>query len=181
MNKENFNKNKNFSKNLGNLGKSHREYIIKAQNPHQNFLNEEKTDMNDKSLVVNQFKKKVSDSLHNFRIDIHRKDTKRQERMLLTEEKFIREEGFYDNYVFLENTVIVMDFKMTVKNDLLYEVLNSMEQQQRDIIYLSLCKDMSDKKIGEKLKLSRSSVQRIKQSMKKQIYDAMTGGSKNED
>lgn len=181
MKENNLEKNKKSSKNLGNLGKSHREYIIKAQNPHQNFLNGEKSDMNDKCLVVNQFKRKVSESLHNFRIDIYRKDSKRQERMLLTEEKFIKEEGFYDNYAFLENTVIVMDFKMTVKNDLLYEVLNSMEQQQRDIIYLSLCKDMSDKKIGEKLKMSRSNVQRIKQSMKMQIYDAMTGGSKNED
>ena len=76
--------------------------------------------------------------------------------------------------------MITMSF-LTVKNDLLYEVLNSMEQQQRDIVYLSLCKDMSDKKIGEKLKMSRSSVQRIKQSMKRRIYDAMTGGSKNED
>lgn len=173
--------NKISSKNLGNLGMSNREYIIKAQNPHQNFLNEENSGMSDKSIVVNQFKKKVSDSLHNFRIDIYRKDTKYQERMLLADEKLLREEGFYDNYVFLENTVVVMDFKMTVKNDLLYEVLNSMEQQQRDIVYLSLCKDMSDKKIGEKLKLSRSSVQRIKQNMKKRIYDAMTGGLKNED
>ena len=119
MNKGNFKKNKNFSENLGNLGMSHREYIIKPQNPHRNFLIGEKTDMNDKSIVVNQFKKKVSDSLHNFRIDIYRKDTKRQERILLTEEKFLREEGFYDNYAFLENTVVVMDFKMTVKNDLL--------------------------------------------------------------
>lgn len=181
MKDKNFKENKKFSENLGNLGRSHREYIIKAQIPHQNILNEENSAMKDRSLIVNQFKKKVSDSLHNYRIDIYRKDTKHQERMILTEEKFIREEGFYDNYVFLENTVVVMDFKMTIKNDLLYEVLNSMEQHQRDIVYLSLCKDMSDKKISEKLKMSRSSVQRIKQNMKKQIYDAMAGGTKNED
>ena len=49
--------------------------------------------------------------------------------------------------IFLENEVVVMNFKMTVKNDLLYEVLSSMEQQHRDIIYLSLCEDLSDKMI----------------------------------
>lgn len=181
MSKENFNKNKNFSKNLGNLGTLVCEYIIKAQNPHQNFLNGEKTDMNDKCLVVNQFKKKVRVSLYNLRVNIYNSEIRKSNNSPLTEEKFIREEGIYDTYNFLENTVVVMDFKMTIKNDLLYEVLSSMEQQQRNIVYLSLCKDMSDKKIGEKLKLSRSSVQRIKQSMKKRIYDAMTGGSKHED
>ena len=181
MNKENFKKNKNFSKNLGNLGTLDCEYIIKAQNPHQNFLNGEKTDMNDKSLVVNQFKKKVRVSLYNLRVNIYKSEIRKSSNSPLTEEKFIREEGIYDTYNFLENTVMVMDFKMTVKNDLLYEVLSSMEQQQRDIVYLSLCKDMSDKKISEKLQLSRSSVQRIKQTMKKRIFDAMTGGVKNED
>ena len=87
----------------------------------------------------------------------------------------------YDDYSFLENKVIVMDFKMTVKNDLLYEVLNAMEQHQRDIIYLSLCEDMSDQEIGKRLKMSRSKVQRIKQKLKNEIYSAMTGGLHNED
>ena len=76
--------------------------------------------------------------------------------------------------------MVVMDFKMTVKNDLLYEVLKSMEQQQRDIIYLSLCEDLSDREIGEKLKMSRAKVQRIKQKMKIKIYNAMTGGTQND-
>ena len=167
MNKEYLKKNKNFSKNLGNLGMSHREYIIKGQNPHQFFLGEENVNMNDGSLIVNQFKKKVRDSLHNLRIDIYRVDVKYREKTLLSKNEFLLDDEFYDSYTFLENTVVVMDFKMTVKNDLLYEVLNSMEQQQRDVVYLSLCKDMSDKKIGEKLRLSCSSVQRIKQSMSK--------------
>ena len=84
-----------------------------------------------------------------------------------------------DDYDFLENKVVVMNFKMTVKNDLLYEVLSSMEQQHRDIIYLSLCEDLSDREIGERLKLSRAKVQRIKQKLKKEIYNVMTGGAKD--
>lgn len=181
MNKENFNKNKNFSKNLGNLGMSHREYIIEGQISHQKILDEECPEMKDKIIVVNQFKKQIRKSLNNFKIDLYRGKTKISDNEVLSDELFENGVEFLDEYTFLENQVIVMDFKMTIKNDLLYEVLNSMEQQQRDIVYLSLCKDMSDKKISEKLKMSRSSVQRIKQSMKRQIYDAMTGGSKNED
>lgn len=77
-------------------------------------------------------------------------------------------------------SIWIMNFKMTVKNDLLYEVLNAMEQQQRDIIYLSLCEKMSDRETGKRLQMSRSKVQRIKQQMKIEIYNAMTGGTQND-
>lgn len=174
-------KNKNFFKNVGNLGRSNCEYIIEAQNPLQNFLNEEKCDMSDKRLTVNQFKKKVRVSLYNFRVNIYKAEIKMHEREFTTDETEVLEGEFHDDYSFLENKVVVMDFKMTVKNDLLYEVLDAMEQHQRDIIYLSLCEDMSDKEISEKLQMSRSKVQRIKQKLKNEIYDAMTGGSQDED
>ena len=139
---------------MGNSGSVNCEYIIEAQNPHQNFLNEEKTVMSDAKLIVNQFKKKVRVSLYNLRINIHKADNRKEEREILTDEAYLLESEVYDDYSFLENKVVVMDFKMTVKNDLLYEVLNAMEQQQRDIIYLSLCRDMSDQQIGERLKMS---------------------------
>lgn len=157
-----------------------RYYITKARNPIQKILNKEETAMINKGLVINQFKKRIRKSLNNFRIDIYRVSTKRREREFLTDESFENKCEICDDYDFLENQVVVMDFKMTVKNDLLYEVLKSMEQQQRDIIYLSLCEDLSDREIGEKLKLSRAKVQRIKQKMKIKIYNAMTGGTQND-
>ena len=174
-------KNKNNCKNVGNLGRSDCEYIIEAQNPYQNFLNEEKTVMPDTKLIVNQFKKKVRVSVYNLRVNIYNADNRHQEREILTDENYVLESESYDDYSFLENKVVVMDFKMTVKNDLLYEVLNSMEQHQRDIIYLSLCEEMSDQEIGKRLKMSRSKVQRVKQKLKNEIYSAMTGGLHNED
>ena len=137
--------------------------------------------MPDTKLIVNQFKKKVRVSLYNLRINLYNADNRKQEREILTDEDYILETEVYDDYCFLENKVVVMDFKMTVKNDLLYEVLNAMEQHQRDIIYLSLCEEMSDQEIGRKLKMSRSKVQRIKQKLKEEIYSAMTGGLYNED
>lgn len=88
---------------------------------------------------------------------------------VLTDNLYFLEKETYDDYSFMENQIVVMDFNMTVKNDLLYEVLNTMEQNQRDIIYMSLCEKMSDQKIGEKLNMSRSKVKRIKQKSKKDI------------
>lgn len=173
--------NKNFFENVGNLGMLDCEYIIEAQNPHQNFLDEEKTVMPDAKLIVNQFKKKVRVSLYNLRVNIYNADNRQEEREFLTDDNCVLESEVYDDYSFLENKVAVMDFKMTVKNDLLYEVLNAMEQHQRDIIYLSLCEEMSDQEIGKRLRMSRSKVQRIKQKLKDEIYSVMTGGVHNED
>lgn len=67
-----------------------------------------------------------------------------------------------EDFDFLENSVRVLNFDMIVKNDLLYESLKSLEQYQRDIIYLSMCQNYSDREIGERLNMSRSAVQRIK-------------------
>lgn len=173
------NKIKDFYENVSKSGKLFRDYIIEMQNPVQKILNEEKAAMINKSLVVNQFKKKIRTSLSNFRIDIYRVYSKLKEREILTDELLGVEYEICDDYDFLGNKVVVMNFKMTVKNDLLYEVLSSMEQQHRDIIYLSLCEDLSDREIGERLKLSRAKVQRIKQKLKKEIYNVMTGGAKD--
>lgn len=156
-----------FFEKVGKTGSQFRDYNIEAQNPIQIILNKEKTAMTNKGLTVNQFKKHIRTSLQNFRIDIYRLYKKIHEKEFLTEESDIGKDVSYDNYDFLENKVIVMDFKMTVKNDLLYEVLNSLEQHQRDIIYLSMCEEMSDMEISKKLKMSRSKVQRIKQKLKK--------------
>lgn len=52
---------KNFKKiyeNVGNLGILNREYIVKAQNSNQIFLDEENCVMKDQIHIVNQFKKK---------------------------------------------------------------------------------------------------------------------------
>lgn len=131
-------------------------------------------------MLINS-RKKVRNSLYNFRIGIYRKESHRRRKELLMDNSIVEEREVYDDYLFLENEVSVLDFKMTVKNDLLYEVLNALDQNHRDIIYMNLCEKMSDQQIGKKLNLSRSKVQRIKQKIKNEIYEAMSGGLKNED
>ncbi len=137
--------------------------------------------MQENIAFLNKFKNFIRISLKNHRNDIYRKDRMLKEQEVLSDNPFFIEEAVYDDYSFLENQIVVMDFKLRLKNDLLFEVLTSIEQQHRDIVYLSLCEGWSDSKIGKKLNLSRSKVQRIKQKLKKEIYSVMTGGIQNED
>ena len=173
-------KNKIFFENVGNSSSADCYSILKEENPFQNFF-EEDSPMKEKIVALNKFKKFIKVSLKNHQINIYKKSKILEETEILSDNSFFTEERIYDEYSFLENQIIVMDFKMTIKNDLLYEVLSSMEQQHRDIAYLSLCEDWSDSKIGERLNISRSKVQRIKQKLKKEIYSVMTGGNENED
>ncbi len=85
-----------------------------------------------------------------------------------------------DKYNIEENYVKVLDFDMMIKNDLLYEVLESLEKHQRDIIYLSTCEKWSDAKIGKLINMSQSNVQRIKTKVIKQIRKIMIGDDSNE-
>lgn len=169
-------KNKIFFENVGKFGRECCQYNTETQNSVQIFLNEENCDMLDKQMIVNRFKKYVRVSMNNFRINIYKAQTRLMKREILSDDAQIIEEETYDDYDFLENKIAVMNFKMTIKNDLLYEVLNSMEQLHRNIVYLSLCENVSDNEIGKKLKMPRSTVQYVKQKLKKEIYDAMTGG-----
>ncbi len=174
-------KNKIFPKNTGKTGNSFRDNNIERQNPSQNFFEEEPVLMNNANLVVNQFKKKVRESLKNHRIDLYRKSVKEQERFVLTEDFILSEEGKCDDYSFLGNSVKVLNFKITIENDLLYELLNSLEQKHRDIIYLSFCENWTDLKISDKLDMTRSNVQRIKQKIKNEIYNALKGKVEDSD
>ena len=85
-----------------------------------------------------------------------------------------------EEFDFMENRVRVLNFDMTIKNDLLYEVMNSWQQHHRDIIYLSLCEQWTDVDIGSSLNMSRSAVQRLKKKLHKELKEKLTGGS-NED
>ena len=86
-----------------------------------------------------------------------------------------------EDFDFLENSVRVLNFDMIVKNDLLYESLKSLEQYQRDIIYLSMCQNYSDREIGERLNMSRSKVQRMKTKLKAHLKNKLIGDDTSEE
>jgi len=86
-----------------------------------------------------------------------------------------------EEFDFFENRVRMLNFDMIIKNDLLYELLRSLEQYQRDIIYLSMCQNYSDREIGERLNMSRSAVQRMKVKLRTYLKEKLTGGVTNEE
>ncbi len=87
----------------------------------------------------------------------------------------------FEDIDFFENRVRMLNLDIIIKNDLLYELLRSLEQYQRDIIYLSMCQNYTDREIGEKLNMSRSSVQRMKTKLRTYLKDKLTGGDANEE
>ena len=131
--------------------------------------------MSDTDVIIKQFKKLVSISLKNESINLHIKRSR-----LIKCEALVADTTFGDfmsneEYLFLENRVRVMDFDMVVKNDLLYEVLISWQPFQRNIIYLSMCENWSDSRIGTRLNIPRSTVQRIKKKLKAELRQDLNG------
>lgn len=137
--------------------------------------------MSENTIIVNRFKKFIRVSLQNHSINLHKKHSKLKELEIELEDAMLYDEAVYDEYSFLENFVRVMNFNMMIKNDLLYEALRSMEQRHRDIVYLSLCESWSDKQIGQKLNMSRSSVQRIKKRLHDELKRKLVGGEEDDE
>ncbi len=137
--------------------------------------------MSENTIIVNRFKKFIRVSLQNHSINLHKKHSRLKELEIELEDAMLYDEAVYDEYSFLENFVRVMDFNMMIKNDLLYEALRSMEQRHRDIVYLSLCESWSDKQIGQKLNMSRSSVQRIKKRLHDELKRKLVGGEEDDE
>ena len=137
--------------------------------------------MSENTIIVNRFKKFIRVSLQNHSINLHKKHSRLKELEIELEDAMLYDEAVYDEYSFLENFVRVMDFNMMIKNNLLYEALRSMEQRHRDIVYLSLCESWSDKQIGQKLNMSRSSVQRIKKRLHDELKRKLVGGEEDDE
>lgn len=137
--------------------------------------------MSENTIIVNRFKKFIRVSLQNHSINLHKKHSRLKELEIELEDAMLYDEAVYDEYSFLENFVRVIDFNMMIKNDLLYEALRSMEQRHRDIVYLSLCESWSDKQIGQKLNMSRSSVQRIKKRLHDELKRKLVGGEEDDE
>lgn len=136
--------------------------------------------MSEPEVIAKQFKKFVSVSLRNESVNLHIKRGRLIKKEMLEDEFLFSADVSDSDFDLLENSVRVMNFNMVVKNDLLYEVLNSWQQRYRDIVYLSFCEHWSDVKIGSHFKMSRSAVQRLKRKLHGELKEKLTGG-RNED
>ncbi len=118
--------------------------------------------MDKETLTVLQFKRLVRIALHNLSVDLLRKYDRLGERETDLDDGIMIEADMEDAFAFLENHVPVLDIQMLVKDDLLYEILMDMTQQQRDVLYLHYCMGWSDETISKHMQMSRASVQRMR-------------------
>lgn len=90
----------------------------------------------------------------------------------------------HDNYDVFASWLILGNRRIKIENDMLYEVLMSLPERRLEIIILSYFYDWTDKRIGEKLNLKRSSIQynRAKTLLliKERLEDMMKRGGRNE-
>lgn len=117
--------------------------------------------MDKETLTVLQFKRLVRIALHNLSIDLLRKYHRLEEREADLDDGIMIEADMEDEFAFLENHVPVLDIQMQIKDDLLYEILMEMTQQQRDVLYLHYCRGLSDDVISKQMQMSRAAVQRM--------------------
>ena len=118
--------------------------------------------MDKETLTVLQFKRLVRIALHNLSVVLLRKYNRVTERETDLDDGIMIEADMEDAFAFLENHVPVLDIQMLVRDDLLYEILMEMTQQQRDVLYLHYCRGWSDDAISKQMQMSRASVQRMR-------------------
>lgn len=127
--------------------------------------------MDKETLTVLQFKRLVRIALHNLSVDLLRKYDRLAERETDLEDGIMIEADMEDEFAFLENHVPVLDIQMQVKDDLLYEILMEMTQQQRDVLYLHYCRGLSDDVISKQMQMSRAAVQRMRSRLILEMRD----------
>lgn len=131
--------------------------------------------MEKEDLIVLQFKKLVRIALWNARIDFLQKYCRTAEKESDLDDALMIEVDMEDEFSFLDNHVSMLGRQIPFKNDLLYEILRSMTQQERDILFLGYCCGWSDQKIADHMQMSRSAVQRIRKRAFEELQDKLIG------
>lgn len=80
-----------------------------------------------------------------------------------------------DKYFVTERIFNVLGFDVIVTDDAIAEALQSLPERKRDIILLSYFLELSDRKIGDKLNMLRSTVQYQRTSTLQQLKNFMEG------
>ena len=86
---------------------------------------------------------------------------------------FIGYLGAYSGDIEIENMLKVMNREIAIKNDLFYESLLKLKKREVDVLYLSVCEEMSDAEISKELNIPRSTVQYLKVKTKEKIRRMM--------
>ena len=141
--------------------------------------------MKDREEIMRMFHGFVRKSLKNEFLMYRRDETQKHPSDISLHEDCVSELSTFgaveDEYRVLMNKIIIAGDEVTIKEELLYEALMSLEQRSRDVAYLSYALGWSDCKIGSQLRLPRSTVQRLKVTALKELREKLTRNNRKQD
>ena len=132
--------------------------------------------MRDETDVMKMFSAYVRISLKNCSLNYKRKERRRKAHEVLSPDLDGKYYTMQDDFPTQNNILQIMDSAICIRQDLLYDALQAMEKQKREIAYLSFGLGMSDQKIAETMQIPRSTVQRIKKQALEELREKMKEG-----
>ncbi len=132
--------------------------------------------MRDETDVMKMFSAYVRISLKNCSLNYIRKERRRKAHEVLSPDLDGKYYTMQDDFPTQNHVLQIMDSAISIRHDLLYDALRIMEKQKRDVAYLSFGLGMSERKIAETLRISKSTVHRLKTEALAELRDRMVDG-----
>ena len=132
--------------------------------------------MRDETDVMKMFSAYVRISLKNCSLNYIRKERRRKAHEVLSPDLDGKYYTMQDDFPTQNHVLQIMDSAICIRQDLLYDVLRSMEKRRREVAYMSFGLGMSDQKIAETMQIPRSTVQRIKKQALEELREKMKEG-----
>ena len=132
--------------------------------------------MRDETDVMKMFGAYVRISLKNCSLNYIRKERRRKAHEVLSPDLDGKCYAMQDDFHTQNHVLEIMDSAISIRHDLLYDALRIMEKQKREIAYLSFGLGMSERKIAETLRISKSTVHRLKNEALAELRDRMVDG-----
>ena len=132
--------------------------------------------MRDETDVMKMFSAYVRISLKNCSLNYIRKERRRKAHEVLSPDLDGKYYTMQDDFPTQNHVLQIMDSAICIRQDLLYDVLRSMEKRRREVAYMSFGLGMSDQKIAEIMQIPRSTVQRIKKQALEELREKMKEG-----
>ncbi len=132
--------------------------------------------MRDEPDVMKMFSAYVRISLKNCALNYIRNERRRMAHEVLSPNLDGKYYTMLDDFPTQNNILEIMDSAICIRQDLLYDALHAMEKQKRDVAYLSFGLGMSERKIAETMRISKSTVHRLKNEALTELRDRMMDG-----
>ena len=132
--------------------------------------------MRDETDVMKMFSAYVRISLKNCSLNYIRKERRRKAHEILTSNLDGKYYTMQDDFPTQNHVLQIMDSAICIRQDLLYDALQAIEKQKREVAYLSFGLGLSERKIAETMRISKSTVHRLKSEALSELRDRMMDG-----